>query len=161
MLWAAEEAQKEFAMVRLEELTVPDGLSGAVDSARRGLDALDRNSVGDAATSAARTILPDRWFRPKPRRWPFVVAALLLLATVASVLLLRAPLMTSRVTGKLSDGPSAGGPEPDASHVVSGPVGSASLRDPASTDHEGADLSRLLEIDVDPENGQPSRTATH
>ncbi|HLY14456.1 MAG TPA: hypothetical protein VKR24_08900, partial [Candidatus Limnocylindrales bacterium] len=82
-------------MIRLEELSIPDGLSDAVDSARRGLTTIDRDSIGDAATSAARTVLPERWFRPKPRRWPFVVAALLLLAMVASVFLVRLPQLSS------------------------------------------------------------------
>jgi hypothetical protein len=46
---------------------------------------------------------------------------------------------------------------PDASDVVTGPVGSASLRDPASSGPEGADLDRLQEIDVDA--GVPDRAA--
>jgi len=38
---------------------------------------------------------------------------------------------------------------PDASDVVTGPVGRASLRDPASSGPMGADLDRLPTIDVD------------
>ncbi len=144
-------------MIRLEELAVPDGLSDALDSARRGIGNLDRDSIGEAATSAARNVLPERWFRPKPRRWPFVVAALLLLAVIASVFLARQPLMAISSRAKSPDSPNPGAPEPDASDVVSGPVGSATLRDPASSGPEGTDLSQLLEIEIDSEDGQLSR----
>ena len=41
--------------------------------------------------------------------------------------------------------------EPDASDVVEGPVGSASLRDPATSGPMGADLEALPSIEVDPE----------
>ena len=34
-------------------------------------------------------------------------------------------------------------PEPDASDVISGPIGGASLRDPASSGPEGAQLDQL------------------
>jgi hypothetical protein len=46
---------------------------------------------------------------------------------------------------------------PDASDVVTGPIGGASLRDPASSGPEGADLDRLPSIDVDA--GVPDRVA--
>lgn len=39
--------------------------------------------------------------------------------------------------------------EPDASDVVTGPVGSARLRDPATAPDEGAELENLPEIDPD------------
>ncbi len=45
--------------------------------------------------------------------------------------------------------PGAGKPDPDASDVVTGPVGSASLRDPATSGPEGADLSQLPEVDAE------------
>ena len=37
---------------------------------------------------------------------------------------------------------------PDASDVVTGPVGSASLRDPATAGPEGAQLDQLPDIEV-------------
>jgi hypothetical protein len=154
-----EDSRKELAMISLEEMTVPDGLSDALDSARRTIGALDLDSIGDAASSAARSVLPDRWFRPKPRRWPFVVAALLLGAAVAAMFLARQPLTAASSKAASPTGGNSGAPEPDASDVVTGPVGSASLRDPASSGPEGADLSRLLEIEVDPEEGLPSHAS--
>jgi len=62
------------------------------------------------------------------------------------------------------DRPVPSEPEPDASDVVEGPVGSASLRDPATSGPMGADLEALPSIEVDPEaetNERPSveRTA--
>jgi hypothetical protein len=148
-------------MIRLEELAVPDGLSDAFDSARRSIGALDRDSIGEAATSAARNVLPERWFRPKPRRWPFVVVALLLVAMIASIFLVRQPLTAVGSKAKSPDSPGPGTPEPDASDVVDGPVGSASLRDPASSGPEGADLSLLPEIEIDSEDGQLSRASAN
>lgn len=47
-------------------------------------------------------------------------------------------------TTHVPDDPSPG---PDASDVVTGPVGSASLRDPASSGPQGADLDQLPTID--------------
>lgn len=43
---------------------------------------------------------------------------------------------------------------PDASDVVTEPVGFASLRDPASSGPEGADLDRLPAIDADADGGE-------
>jgi len=47
-------------------------------------------------------------------------------------------------------------PEPDASDVVTGPIGSASLRDPATSGPEGAELERLpiVESDEDVDNAK-------
>jgi hypothetical protein len=47
-------------------------------------------------------------------------------------------------------------PEPDASDVVTGPIGSASLRDPATSGPEGAELERLpiVESDEDMDNAK-------
>jgi len=45
---------------------------------------------------------------------------------------------------------------PDASDVISGPIGSASLRDPATSGPEGAELDKLPATDVDA--GDPSPT---
>ena len=56
------------------------------------------------------------------------------------------PSHTTKVTTELPNRVPAG---PDASDVVTGPVGSASLRDPASSGLMGADLDRLPTIDVD------------
>jgi hypothetical protein len=42
---------------------------------------------------------------------------------------------------------------PDASDVVEGPVGSASLRDPATSGPMGADLDELPTIDPDDDRG--------
>jgi hypothetical protein len=39
---------------------------------------------------------------------------------------------------------------PDAADVISGPIGSASLRDPATSGPEGADLAKLPPIDLPP-----------
>ena len=52
----------------------------------------------------------------------------------------------------------------DASDVISGPIGGASLRDPASSGPEGADLNRLPVIDAgagesDATSGAPRRPA--
>lgn len=46
---------------------------------------------------------------------------------------------------------------PDASDVITGPIGGARLRDPASSGPEGADLDRLPAIEVDA--GEPDRAA--
>lgn len=143
-------------MIRLEELTVPEGVSDALDSARRGISALDRDSIGDAATSAARNVLPNGWFRPKPRRWPLVAVSLLIAAVFATVFLMRRPLTATLGVGPAGVPKHDADPVPDASDVVDGPVGSASLRDPASSGPEGADLSRLLEIELEPKRRQPS-----
>jgi hypothetical protein len=43
---------------------------------------------------------------------------------------------------------------PDSSDVVTGPVGSASLRDPASSGPEGAELDRLPAIDADSQGAE-------
>lgn len=48
-----------------------------------------------------------------------------------------------------TDHPSEEPAAPDASDVISGPIGGASLRDPASSGPKGADLDRLPSIDVD------------
>jgi hypothetical protein len=50
-------------------------------------------------------------------------------------------------------------PPPDASDVVEGPVGDASLRDPATSGPIGADLEALTPIDIPtdkPPDGPPA-----
>ena len=54
-----------------------------------------------------------------------------------------------------ADQPRAGGQEPDASDVVEGPVGSASLKDPA-IGRMGADLNELQPIDASDSDEDPS-----
>jgi hypothetical protein len=44
-------------------------------------------------------------------------------------------------------------PEPDASDVVEGPIGSAWLKDPSEPGHRGADLDELKPIDGDTGDG--------
>jgi hypothetical protein len=147
-------------MIRLQELRPIDGLTGAFDSTRRGMSSVHRDAIGEAAMSAARTVLPARWFRSKPRRWPFVVAALLIATMIAWVLLMRQPVTAADARPKPASKPKSGLPaDPDASDVVTGPVGSASLRDPATSSPEGADLSRLLEIEIDANDGQAQPVA--
>ena len=143
-------------MIHLDEMTVPDGVSDALDSARRGIGAIDRDAIGEAATSAARNVLPNSWFRPKPRRWPLVAVSLLMAALFATVFLMRRPLIATLGVGPGAAPKPDADQTPDASDVVDGPIGSASLRDPASSGPEGADLSRLDEIEIDPEQSEPS-----
>ena len=50
--------------------------------------------------------------------------------------------------------------EPDASDVVEGPVGSASLRDPATSGPMGADLEALPSIEVDVDTSPDGETAS-
>ena len=45
---------------------------------------------------------------------------------------------------------------PDASDVVTGPVGSASLRDPATSGPEGAQLDQLPDIEVPSAGVEPA-----
>lgn len=73
----------------LEDLTQLDALSGALDSTRRGLASINRSSLATSALAAARSALPGRVTRPKPRRWPYVLLTVVLGAIVASVLLMR------------------------------------------------------------------------
>jgi hypothetical protein len=47
-------------------------------------------------------------------------------------------------------------PEPDASDVVEGPIGSAWLRDPAEPGKRGADLDELKPIDGDGDGDEAS-----
>jgi hypothetical protein len=49
--------------------------------------------------------------------------------------------------------------EPDASDVVTGPIGSASLRDPATSGPEGAELERLPIVDSDEDVDNAKRLA--
>ena len=48
---------------------------------------------------------------------------------------------------------------PDASDVITGPIGSARLRDPASSGPEGADLDRLpaVHLDAEPKDAEPKQ----
>lgn len=150
-----ERHHKEIPMLQLQEIAPMDGISEALHSGRRSLAAIDRDSVGAAAMSAARAVLPSSWFRPKPRRWPFVAGFLVVAALAAALFLFRQPLVTMSEAPKTGGKPTPGvQPEPDASDVVTGPVGSSKLRDPAISSPEGADLSRLPEIEVDPDDGQ-------
>lgn len=147
-------------MLQLQEIAPMDGISEALHNGRQSLAGVDRDSVSAAAMSAARAVLPSSWFRQKPRRWPFVAGFLVVAGLAAAFFLFRQPLVT------MSEAPRTGGkptprvqPEPDASDVVTGPVGSSKLRDPAISSPEGADLSRLVEIEVDPDDG-PATSAT-
>jgi len=148
-------------MFQLHEIAPMDGIAGALQHGRRSLAAVDRDSVGDAARSAARTVLPSSWFRPKPRRWPVVAGILLVAALAGFLFLFRQPLATMSEAPKATSKPKPRvQPNPDASDVVTGPIGSSKLRDPATSSPEGADLSRLIEIDDDPDDGQaPNSTA--
>ena len=47
------------------------------------------------------------------------------------------------------------GSQQAAREVVTGPVGSASLRDPATVSHEGADLDDLTRIEPEPDSDPP------
>lgn len=141
-------------MIQLQESAPIDGIADALHHGRRSLAALDRDSVGAAAMSAARAVLPSSWFRPKPRRWPFVAGFLVVAALAAALFLFRQPLVTMSEAAKTAKPAPRVQPEPDASDVVTGPVGSSKLRDPAISSPEGADLSRLQEIEVDPDDGQ-------
>jgi hypothetical protein len=49
---------------------------------------------------------------------------------------------------------------PDASDVITGPIGNARLRDPAASGSEGADLDRLRSIDMDAGVPEPALTST-
>jgi hypothetical protein len=49
----------------------------------------------------------------------------------------------------MTDVPSKDRPGPDASDIVTGPIGSASLRDPATSGPEGAQLDQLPVTDSD------------
>jgi hypothetical protein len=145
---------KEISMLQLQEIAPMDGISEALHNGRRSLAAIDRDSVGADAMSAARAVLPSSWFRPKPRRWPFVAGFLVVAALAAALFLFRQPLVTMSEAPKTGKPTPRVRPEPDASDVVTGPVGSSKLRDPAISSPEGADLSRLPEIEVDPDDGQ-------
>lgn len=146
-------------MFQLQKTAKIDEISDALHSGRRSLAGMDRDSVGEAALSAARTVLPAGWFRPKPRRWPFVAGILVIAALGAALFLFRQPLATMGDAPKTAKEPKSPVPsEPDASDVVSGPIGSSKLRDPATSSPEGADLSHLLEIEVDADDGQLTKT---
>ena len=151
-------------MLHLDEMAPLDGLSATLKSGRRTAARVGHESVGNAARSA-QAVLPTEWLpwvRPTPRRWPFVVGALLLGSLVAILFLFRQPIIEmSQELGTPAKPDRQPSPEPDASDVVTGPIGDAELRDPATSGPEGADLGRLLEIEVDQKKVQPSPTIIH
>jgi len=152
-------------MLHLDEMAPMDGLSATLKSGQRTVARVGRDSVGAAAMTAVRTaqaVLPRDWLpwlRPRPRRWPFVVGALLLGSLVGILFLFRQPIMGMSEELAMPGTPHPQmPPDPDASDVVSGPVGDAELRDPATSGPEGADLTRLLEIEMDLDEAPPSPT---
>jgi hypothetical protein len=80
-------------MIELAQIAPADTFADVVESGRRTIASIDPDAVVRSARSAALEILPDDWFRPKRRRWPFVAGALVVAAAVSLVVLLRGPAM--------------------------------------------------------------------
>ncbi len=80
-------------MFHLAQMAPAETISDVVDSGRRTLASIDLDSAARSARSAAIEILPNDWFRPKRRRWPFVAGALVLGAFVSVLFLLRGPAL--------------------------------------------------------------------
>jgi hypothetical protein len=80
-------------MIELAHIAPADTIADVVESGRRTIASIDPDAVVRSARSAALEILPDDWFQPKRRRWPFVAGALLLGAAVSAILLVRGPAM--------------------------------------------------------------------
>ena len=140
-------------------------VASAVNSGRRRLAGIDLEALQKTATAAARATLPAA-FAPPPRhrrRWP-IAGALIVLAVAILGLLYISPIGRRETeTGddllEADRTPTPDAlradprrpdldPERDASDVVTGPVGSASLRDPSSAPDEGADLEQLPGVEL-------------
>ncbi len=80
-------------MVQLAQIAPAETFADVVESGRRTIASIDPDAVVRSARSAALEILPDEWFRPKRRRWPFVAGALLVGAVVSALFLLRGRAM--------------------------------------------------------------------
>jgi hypothetical protein len=142
-----------------------DIASSALKSLRGRLARIDLDALQQSATSLARATVPAAFAPParRRRRWP-IAGALIVLAVAVLGILYMSP-MVRRHTDPEDDIPEADrthtpdalkadprwpdvDPQRDASDVVSGPVGSASLRDPSSAPDEGADLEHLPGVEL-------------
>jgi hypothetical protein len=144
-----------------------DKASSALKSLRGRFARIDLDALHETATSLVRATVPAAFAPPAPRRrrWP-IAGALIVLGIAVLGILYMSPMLR-RPTETEVDGPEANearmpdalradprGPDletgRDASDVVTGPVGSASLRDPSSAPDEGADLEQLPGVELDP-----------
>ncbi len=147
---------------------ISSAVESALDVGRRRLAGIDLDALRQAATAAARaTLLPAALAPParRRRRWP-IAGALIVLAVAVLGLLYMSRMVRGRAEQE-DDLPEADGtltphdlrPDPrrpdsgterDASDVVTGPVGSPSLRDPSSAPNGGADLEQLPGVELNP-----------
>jgi hypothetical protein len=142
-----------------------ENASSALRSLRSQFGRIDLDALQQTATSLARASVPAAFAPPvrRRRRWP-IAGALIVLAVAVLAIVYMSP-MIRRHTDPEDDAPDADrtrtpdslravprrpdlDPERDASDVVTGPVGSASLRDPSSTPDEGADLEQLPGVEL-------------
>ena len=100
--------------MQLDQLVPVDEMAGALESGRRKLARIDIDGIQESARSIARSVLPDAWARPKPRRrWPIVAAVLVIGAAIFGLIfltpMLRRGAASHRTTGAwgASDGQSA------------------------------------------------------
>ena len=100
--------------MQLDQLVPVDEMAGALESGRRRLARLDIGGIQESAMSIARSVLPDAWTRPKPRRrWPIVAAVLVIGAAILGLIfltpMLRRGPASNRTTGAwgASDGQAA------------------------------------------------------
>jgi hypothetical protein len=98
--------------MNLDQLPSVDDMAGALESGRRRLARVDLDGFQESARSAARTALPHRWSRPKPRpRWP-IVGAVLVIGTVIVGLLFLLPTMRRTAASEGGTERSESGREP-------------------------------------------------
>ncbi len=95
-------------MISLEQLApvdaMSDAMSDALEAGRRSLASVDRDAIAESARTAARSVMPDDWFRPRRQRWPFVAIALLVAAAMTAVFLLRRPLLMAASPNRPTSG---------------------------------------------------------
>jgi len=140
-------------------------VSRALKSGRARLAGIDLDQLQRSATTMARSAVPAAFAPPvrRRRRWP-IAGALIVLAVAIVGILYMSPMVQRHddidddfPEPERTPTPGAQQADPlrpdfdaerDASDVVSGPVGSASLRDPSSAPDEGADLEQLAGVEL-------------
>jgi hypothetical protein len=93
--------------MQLDQLVPVDEMAAALESGRRRLASIDIDGIQESAMSVARSVLPDAWSRPKPRRrWPLVGAVLVIGAAILGLIfltpMLRRGAASSRAMGAWS-----------------------------------------------------------
>lgn len=147
-------------MLHMDEMAPIEGLSESFKSGRRTVARVGRDSIETAARSA-QAALPREWLpwlRPRPRRWPFVVGALLLGSLVGFLFLFRQPIIGLTEELAMPGKPDQMPPEPGGSDLGSGPGGNAEWSDPTTARLAIADLSRPHEVELDLDEAQSSPT---